>query len=628
MPIVAGELGDLQLYGWVYTAFFLGNLLGVVLAGGALDRMPLHRPFTAGLVLFGAGLVIGGLAPSMQVLVLARFVQGLGGGAVGPTAYVAIGRVLPARLQPRMFALLSTAWVVPGIIGPSIAAVVGEVASWRWVFLGLVPFLVVAGGLAVTALRRVDAPIPDAEHDAAHATLRRLPDALLAAGGAGLLVAGLTAQDPRLLVGGVVLGGLMLVPAYPTPHTTGDAPARDRRPGRRAPARRDDVRVLLRRRLPAAAPPDVARHARDAHRRRVHRDHGLVDGRHLVPGAQDRALGAAPVRRSRLRDDRDRGALTIAVVFKAVPPELAVVTWVLPGIGMGFMYSAVTLVVLRGSNPAEQGSASSALQLSDILGTALGTGVAGAITAAGERAGGDGLGVALAVVFGVSLVSALLGMIASRRIGAVPARAGAPDGCGRLATRRTPRRCRTTSATTGGPRSSMSAETLRAKIREIPDFPKPGILFYDITTLLKDPASYKEAIDLMLEPYRDEQVDLVVGMESRGFIFSSPMAYLLNTGLVPVRKLGKLPAETLTVEYALEYGSNTLEIHRDAIQPGQKVLIVDDLLATGGTVRGHDRADRAPARARSSASRSSSSSTSSRAATVSRVASVTSVIQY
>ena len=132
----------------------------------------------------------------------------------------------------------------------------------------------------------------------------------------------------------------------------------------------------------------------------------------------------------------------------------------------------------------------------------------------------------------------------------------------------------------------MSAEDLRAKIREIPDFPKPGILFYDITTLLKDPAAFKEAIDLMLEPYRDEHVDLVVGMESRGFIFSAPMAYLLEAGLVPVRKLGKLPAETVTVEYALEYGSNTLEIHRDAINPGQRVLIVDDLLATGGTVGG------------------------------------------
>ena len=132
----------------------------------------------------------------------------------------------------------------------------------------------------------------------------------------------------------------------------------------------------------------------------------------------------------------------------------------------------------------------------------------------------------------------------------------------------------------------MSAEELRARIREIPDFPKPGILFYDITTLLKDRVAYRESIDLMLAPWREDKVDLVVGMESRGFIFSASMAYLLNAGLVPVRKLGKLPAETITVEYALEYGSNTLEIHRDAIQPGQRVLIVDDLLATGGTVRG------------------------------------------
>jgi adenine phosphoribosyltransferase len=132
----------------------------------------------------------------------------------------------------------------------------------------------------------------------------------------------------------------------------------------------------------------------------------------------------------------------------------------------------------------------------------------------------------------------------------------------------------------------VSVEDLRSKIREIPDFPKPGILFYDITTLLKDPAAFRESIRLMMEPFRNEKVDIVVGMESRGFIFSAPMAYELGAGLVPVRKLGKLPAETLSVEYALEYGSNTLEIHRDSIEPGQRVLIVDDLLATGGTVQG------------------------------------------
>ena len=125
---------------------------------------------------------------------------------------------------------------------------------------------------------------------------------------------------------------------------------------------------------------------------------------------------------------------------------------------------------------------------------------------------------------------------------------------------------------------------LSTLIRDVPDFPKPGILFKDITTLLKDPAGFRQAIDDLAARVQHHQVDVVVGMESRGFIFAAPIAYLLGAGFVPVRKLGKLPAETINVEYELEYGSNTLELHRDAIAPGQRVLVVDDLLATGGTV--------------------------------------------
>jgi adenine phosphoribosyltransferase len=131
-----------------------------------------------------------------------------------------------------------------------------------------------------------------------------------------------------------------------------------------------------------------------------------------------------------------------------------------------------------------------------------------------------------------------------------------------------------------------SADDLRALIREVPDFPKPGILFYDITTLLRDGEAFRAVIDRMAEQLAGKQIDVVVGMESRGFIFAAPLAYKLGAGFVPVRKLGKLPADTLEVEYALEYGTATLEIHRDAIKPGQRVLIVDDLLATGGTVMG------------------------------------------
>ena len=131
-----------------------------------------------------------------------------------------------------------------------------------------------------------------------------------------------------------------------------------------------------------------------------------------------------------------------------------------------------------------------------------------------------------------------------------------------------------------------SVDDLRALIREVPDFPKPGIRFYDITTLLKDAEAFREVIDRMAAQVDGTRVDVVVGMESRGFIFSAPLAYKLDAGFVPVRKLGKLPAETVEVEYELEYGTATLEIHADAIADGQRVLIVDDLLATGGTVMG------------------------------------------
>src|SRR5207248_9831171 len=127
---------------------------------------------------------------------------------------------------------------------------------------------------------------------------------------------------------------------------------------------------------------------------------------------------------------------------------------------------------------------------------------------------------------------------------------------------------------------------LASKIRDIPDFPKPGIQFKDITTLLKDGAAFRAAIDGLLERIGPRKIDVVVGMESRGFIFAAPIAYKLGVGFVPVRKLGKLPADVVSVEYDLEYGSATLEMHKDAIKPGARVLIVDDLLATGGTVAG------------------------------------------
>jgi adenine phosphoribosyltransferase len=124
---------------------------------------------------------------------------------------------------------------------------------------------------------------------------------------------------------------------------------------------------------------------------------------------------------------------------------------------------------------------------------------------------------------------------------------------------------------------------LKRRIRHVPDFPKPGILFYDVTTLLKDREGFRMAVDAMASPHESARVDLVVGIESRGFIFGSAIADRLQTGFAPVRKLGKLPSRTKRATYDLEYGSDSLEIHEDATQRGQRVLIVDDLLATGGT---------------------------------------------
>lgn len=133
--------------------------------------------------------------------------------------------------------------------------------------------------------------------------------------------------------------------------------------------------------------------------------------------------------------------------------------------------------------------------------------------------------------------------------------------------------------------ASQNCDDLKKLIREVPDFPKPGILFYDITTLLKNRLGFARLIDALTEHYIDKDIDVVLGIEARGFIFGPALAYRLNAGFVPVRKPKKLPAEVVQWKYELEYGHDTLEIHRDAIQPGQRVIICDDLLATGGTAK-------------------------------------------
>src|SRR6201996_4845735 len=204
LPTVGRHLGDLRLYGWVFSAFLLASLIGIVLAGTLADRVPLARPMLAGLVLFALGLIIGGTAPDMVVLVAGRAVQGLGAGVVPAVAYVAISRCYPEKSRPRMFAVLSTAWVVPGLIGPGIAALVAAAVGWRWVFLGLLPLVIVAGVLVVLALRHV--PPPASQATAAVPYLAVLG----VVAGAGTALASLSSGVALVAAAGSIAGGALL----------------------------------------------------------------------------------------------------------------------------------------------------------------------------------------------------------------------------------------------------------------------------------------------------------------------------------------------------------------------------------------------------------------------------------
>ena len=242
LPVVERDLGDLSLYGWVFSAYLLASLVGTVVAGREADRHGPAMPFTAGCVLFAVGLVAGGLAPTMPLLVLARVIQGLGAGVIPAVAYAAIGRCYPTELRARMFAVLSTAWVVPALAGPALAGFIARGFGWRWVFLGLVPLVAVAAAITLPALLRIgpvvrpdpDDPgaarppmgdptiagsnLPPTEPDASLRAVQpgaKTSDAVLVAVGAGLVIGGLTASEIPLLIPVLVgLGVLVALPPF------------------------------------------------------------------------------------------------------------------------------------------------------------------------------------------------------------------------------------------------------------------------------------------------------------------------------------------------------------------------------------------------------------------------------
>jgi MFS family permease len=414
MPDVAAEFGrdGENLYGWAFTGFFLGTLIGIVAIGGMIDR-GLVAPFLGGLGLFALGLLIGGLAPSMQILIVGRFIQGLGAGAIPPISYVAIGRSMPEELRPRMFALISTAWALPGVLGPAISGIVGDTIGWRAVFLGLLPLVAIAAVATTPALRTIAPPAEaaDAEAAAAASLRRRLPLAVIVTVGTGLFTAAITIGDPLLLVvlalPGLALGLFALQRLTP--------------PGTLRAARGLPSAVLIRGLV------TFGFFAVDAYVSRV-----LVDVRGMTLSQAGIVLTATTItwttgswvqahwnNRWPLHSFVRGGMLIVAagiasfmlVLIPAIPVWFAIPTFALAGFGMGLNYSPLGLIMLREAAPEEQGSASSALSLTDSLGTALGTGISGALVAAVLRSDGglsQGLAIAFAVGLGVMLFGAAI----------------------------------------------------------------------------------------------------------------------------------------------------------------------------------------------------------------------------
>jgi len=421
MPVVARDLGGLSLYGWVFSAFMLGTVIGIVAAGREADRRGPAVPYIAGLILFAVGLTVAGLAPSMLVLVVGRVLQGLGAGAMPAVSYVAIGRSLPERLRAKMMAVLSTAWVAPGLAGPALSAEVARLFGWRWIFLGLLPIVAVTGSFAIPALLRLGRPreLPVQGH--------RLADGIGVAVGAALILAGLTlaaGSGHRLAGAGLVVVGAAI--GLPVLRRLLPAGAFTAQPG--LPA------TILSRGLLT-----FAFFGADAYVTlsiTTVRQQSTVLAGVAVTGSTLAWTAGAWVQ-ARLSERWEGRRLVriglviiligvagmVLVLHHGVPVAEGIAAWTVAGLGMGLAYAPTTLMMLRAAPPGREGWASASLSLADVLGTAMGIGVGGAAVAAGASAG-RALSGGITVSFAIAAAAGLLALAVSRRL---PAGRTGPD---------------------------------------------------------------------------------------------------------------------------------------------------------------------------------------------------------
>lgn len=408
MPKAEDDLGHLELYGWAFSGFMLATVVGIAFAGEQADRYGPARALGMGMLLFGIGLTIAGLAPSMYVLVLGRVVQGLGGGALPAVVYVVIGRGYPESLRPRMLAMLASAWVVPGFIGPAIGGAVAEWVSWRATFLMIVPLLALTAVLTLPQLRRLGPPeSPDRQPT-------RLPQAVQLALGGGIALAGVATGNIIIGTPMVIAGVAAGFPALKKLLPEGTLRAR---PGVPAAIAGNGFLNMAFFSADAFIPYLVT----------TYRGYSTFVGGLAVTSAtlswtagswlQER-FATTTSRAARASFGGVFVAIGIAAtsigLSNAVPGPAVALTWAIAGFGIGIAYPTFSLEMMAGTEPGREGETASGMKLTETLSGAIGVGVAGGIVAAGEAGGWHGP--ALGGVFILAGAAAMMTLLISRRI--------------------------------------------------------------------------------------------------------------------------------------------------------------------------------------------------------------------
>ena len=413
LPATVDELGGLDLYGWAFSAFWLTNIIGITLAGGDADRHGPARSLIVGVALFALGLLIAGVATGMPLVIAGRAVQGFGSGAVGSVVYAVIARAYAPSVRPRMIALVSSAWVVPGLIGPALAGLVTDAVGWRWVFLGIVPALLVMA-LAVRPQLRELGP-SDRVTDPARSGARRAVDAVQLALGSTLVLGAMSIGHPLAAIAMAGVGGVMVLVALRHLLPAGSLRVEPGRPSVVVAAFAVSFAFFG---TEAFIPLTVVEIVGGSVTLG-----GLALSAAAVTWAAGSWLQARGAASGRRRSVVAAGtALIVAGIGVSSLVLLPASSWVVPavgwgvaGLGMGLAYSMLALLILETAAPGEEGVSSSALQLMFTLGTAFGAGIGGAIVALAD-AGTLELPTSIAIVNGIMLVVGIAAVIVSLRV--------------------------------------------------------------------------------------------------------------------------------------------------------------------------------------------------------------------